>query len=1410
MQMRISKVAACLLGVLLVAQTAVAQSDTGPLVHLTFDGTLTPVAGRDLGLPQAFNDPQFVEGRHGEAISLTDGAHLLLKLPPSIGKKGEYTLAFWMKPRWHPKDNLPHPIMEIPARPETYDKVKWSTGQMLFSKGWSETISPNHVYGVVDSGIALLHLKPGRWTHVVLTYSLPAKVQANYLDGEGRRRPIDPKKPLHFHADQLWVGCRADGKGTADVILDDLRIYDRAIDPSEIPAIAGATFPPPVDYSLLGTQVDPSRAVETPHRTWAKPYAGGKTRVLFVSEGVRAREIFELAQRVEIEPAVVTGPMLHKHSLANPETFHAMGSKIEVILAERDIDCVILASFGWNLFEDATRQAILDFVRDGGGLLLVPPRCLSIQPGQGIHTNTGRYWIGWEATPLGKEVNAHVGRLPRDDEEYLTAGIPWHELSMFQVHTDRQSPASLFRGGRLGDGRILLYFLHSCASTRASLTPGIAYVQPLDTFDYEYALGAAARAVLWASGRDGAIRIQRVEFRSRHFFRKIPVGHRGAWELDLSNGTHDNVRARIELTARTRDGDAPFIATRNVTLKPGRTRLTMDYTIDRFGTIFADARLVIAEKVADWASGTVRVHHGNPYFQSLTSDRDVYENGQTPRASVDVIYKDYGVKDLPPGLVRWRVIDAYGRVVSRGEETVPFNPHDALPARHSWSLPALDRASLSYTLVADLFDHRGRLGDQGKLVLRCRRVGVDDFTFFSWGGGHTVTGSLATVLMRDRYGLESVGTQITGEPVNERFLKSLEWTGSLNLRPWVHATALGGTVDENYVRKPDLSDAALFAQHAEKLKNVARAAEPYSPLYYSLGDETKLGPLDAHPTGHEQEAFRAWLKNRHTKVEQLNAAWGTEYEAWPDVVIPSGDAMKSGKANLKLRAELGVFRNRQLANVIGGCVDAIREVAPHAKVGIEGIFGLTHAWGAFDYWPVTRRSTFMGQYALGRELDMVRSFQKPGDLLGCWYNYATLDREYSLYGPWHTLLRGLHAFGWYTTFEGSKYTALNPDFTPFEHFAWTYEELEPILGGIGKLVLGLDRDDPGIFILHEHRNLHRTSPQYHGLLVMTTLLEDLGLQCNYLAGQQIVDGALKQPGVNALVLAGQWVMEKPVAEAIREFVKEGGTVVTDILPGISDGLNRYDKRLLDDIFAEPGKTQRGALHERTVGKGRTLTFGGYAPSYLRERLKPAGAVLRQAVARFLDSRSIRPAFTARPADGTFLPITVVCFRDGDCQYVGLQRDYKIADQSPKDFDVIGSTEAHVYDVRAGEYLGRARRVRRGLEVARGALLAFLPYHATRLEIRGLPAACCQGDLIRLQAALHTEGERPSNGIVRVEVRDPAGKRSPMLSHKILSRAGLAEWHLRIALNDPVGNWTILATDIATGTSATKQFRLIPR
>lgn len=488
---------------------------------------------------------------------------------------------------------------------------------------------------------------------------------------------------------------------------------------------------------------------------------------------------------------------------------------------------------------------------------------------------------------------------------------------------------------------------------------------------------------------------------------------------------------------------------------------------------------------------------------------------------------------------------------------------------------------------------------------------------------------------------------------------------------------------------------------------------------------------------------------------------------------------------------------------------------------MEGVFGLSHNWFGQDYWKMTQNSTFLGQYCVGMEMDMVRSLQKPGDLLGGWYNYSKLDRGYSLRGPWQFLLCGAQTFMWYTTLEADHYTALNPDFTPFTQFAWTNEELQPLLNGIGKLVLGMKRDDLGVALLHDQRNLDRIGPPLHSMTMAYTMLRHLGIQTEFLHGDQVAAGELLKRKVKVLWLPYQFNMDPPVAEAIRKFVASGGAVIADVLPAVANGYKRYDKPLLNDLFAEPA-VLRGKMppesakdlkawgsHERVVGKGETLLFGDCPSTYRRDQWKPRGQFLRDAVAAFLTKCGVKGSASVRVADGAFEPLDLVTYHDGDAVYAVVQRNYVIPDPSPRDFDIINSSgKAHVYEVRNGKYLGQSDRARLTMEAARGAMVAFLPYKAKSVEVEGLPQSGKPGEHLKLRLRLVTEGGKPARGVFRIETLNPSGDRVAPLCQKARWTGGVVEVELPLAFNDPVGKWTLRVTDIATGVKAEQSFPVV--
>ena len=186
----------------------------GLVLRLPFDGDYNSTVGE--GVAQPFNSPQFVEGKFGRAVKL-EGSACLAHAVPDCVRQGEFTLSFWIKPLWDKDDGVAHPLLVIPNDPRKRDKIGWGPNEYLLSKGFSDVIAPDYLYGVANS-VCAKQLKRGEWTHVMVGFSAKEKLRADYFNGRGGRSAWTPES-LDCHGDQLWLGSRGDKFGGGDFVL---------------------------------------------------------------------------------------------------------------------------------------------------------------------------------------------------------------------------------------------------------------------------------------------------------------------------------------------------------------------------------------------------------------------------------------------------------------------------------------------------------------------------------------------------------------------------------------------------------------------------------------------------------------------------------------------------------------------------------------------------------------------------------------------------------------------------------------------------------------------------------------------------------------------------------------------------------------------------------------------------------------------------------------------------------------------------------------------------------------------------------------------------------------------------------------------------------------------------------------
>ena len=110
----------------------------------------------------------------------------------------------------------------------------------------------------------------------------------------------------------------------------------------------------------------------TPHTPWARPYAGGRIRVLFFTDGrgTHPRECVELIERFDIEGAAVFWARIvdtsRSHWHGGETGLHRM-----LKLLEQEWDCFVFMEMDPRVLEPEPQYKLLKAVTEGAGLVLV-------------------------------------------------------------------------------------------------------------------------------------------------------------------------------------------------------------------------------------------------------------------------------------------------------------------------------------------------------------------------------------------------------------------------------------------------------------------------------------------------------------------------------------------------------------------------------------------------------------------------------------------------------------------------------------------------------------------------------------------------------------------------------------------------------------------------------------------------------------------------------------------------------------------------------------------------------------------------------------------------------------------------------------------------------------------------------
>ena len=397
---------------------------------------------------------------------------------------------------------------------------------------------------------------------------------------------------------------------------------------------------------------------------------------------------------------------------------------------------------------------------------------------------------------------------------------------------------------------------------------------------------------------------------------------------------------------------------------------------------------------------------------------------------------------------------------------------------------------------------------------------------------------------------------------------------------------------------PDLTEEALSA----RLGPIQKANERW-------GTHTGWG-AEQHPAG-----FKSWtevigiVKRYHQEISQVRST-----ESW----------------NVSPWCDFRNFMDQTFADAIGRARATCQGEDPHARCATEG--GQSpFPFGWYNYENVVKVVDVIEPYNGSNNVEVIRSLN-PRVIMVSTHGFnhkrgAPLteeDRRYQKRAPqpiwWGLFHQHRGSLIWDANlpdyaFVDEKTRELTP---AAETFAAAFKELHQ---GIGKLIFSSRRLHDGIAI-----HFSQPSMQVHWLLdnvanardwplrsggdhnshfiavrnSWTKVIEDLGLQYEFVGRRQVEEGKLGRGEYKVLILPQSLALSAQEAEQMREFVNAGGVLVADYRAAT---MNEHGRDLgrgqLDEVFGiTHGKGQAKGAEVNGVEDWESLRFKGQKLSLL--------------------------------------------------------------------------------------------------------------------------------------------------------------------------------------------------------------------
>lgn len=1157
----------------------------------------------------------------------------------------------------------------------------------------------------------------------------------------------------------------------------------------------------------------------TPHTKWAKPYAGGTTRVLFFSDykNTQAREIVELMQRFEVQADAA-----YYYTVVDSKRQQWHGGEEGIARIRRLLDSGAHDVFLFNgvspdVLPAALKQDLLARVAQGKGLVLVGVK---------------------ERGRLDPPLENDPDRVALD--EPLILDVP------------------LARRAEAGDPEAELFAVKQGRAARLPAVPVADYAFGWE-IPYDHWQERLGRTVLWAAGKLPAqpLQLRRESGTDTGIVAQSSPEARlvVTWLADapiaqvrIRERRDDGLVVRDSMNPLPPGGGGPS----SNPLPPGGGGLgwggkkdaNLPVELTGPATVGLPAGRYFDEVIASDAAGrvvawaTLPFAVTSPHTVNLELSRTWGEIGDAVAGAATV-----AGPALANGRVSVELRDRRGRILAATPATVA----NAGATPFSFAIP--EWYPMLVQVRAVLRDDTGDVAD-ALAYFNVTQRHRDQFNFLSWDIPRRPTAAWAHEAL--------AGLGVTLELVN--FMANLSPVmAAYDMAAVPYTTRILAKKDEQGWIKPlPWNQEPEIQRYVDDLVAKYEPARWHGVFAYSLGDETVTRGSDTSPS--DLAAYRRYLQSVYGDIAALNDSWGTDYAGFEAIeLLDANDPTEEGAKRAGNYARWYDRQAWESANFLGlnrRFGEAFRRLDPQALTGFEGA-GLLER--ADDIEGIVRTNGFWTPYpGLG---DAVVQGIAPRDFpYANWMGYAkdvdSLTRSY-----WRMVLNGGHGV-WYWRWDniGRFMGLLRPDLSPFDEVAEMLEDTRITREGLGDLLLRSEMQTDGIALLYSQPSMFAAQvaegPGYgkaaedHAAWQRT--LFNLGLGFRYLTEAMLRRGELDPKTTRVLILPRVEALGDEEARRIQAFVEAGGTVIADLRPGRFTG--RVKPRAagaLDALFGVDSRGSAGAMKKATVelrpsegqptwrfegmtvgtgivasgasvrgharetpvlfshavGRGRAILLNFSLATY--PRVGAAGSPVGTAElwwALLGQAGVVAPLTLVRADGGPTGDVRVQRWRNGGIELVGLMRESVqrpgqralILQESdaPADFVVTLAAPRQVYDLRDHRDWGRQREIRLRLNTGRATFLALLPEAAPELQASLSSEGVRLGETVELRVSVP---DAVGDHAVWVTAIKPDGREADwMRAARVIPRGESVGVPVPMALNDQQGQWTVRLKELVTG------------